>query len=382
MKTYCKDVSITDRDLVTIAVKDCLRKKQTRHDVVSMIADLTGADHRSVLERIQCEGLMKMRDVIDLIVDSCIAELTAKKLTLKPINYVQKFDSSSRKWRTIGVQDIRQQLYDYVAVYAMQPILRRVGEFQCASVPGRGQSYGVRKISSWLRDPRIAYAVKCDIKKCYPSIDRARLMAWLRERIRNDDLLWLIETLIGTFDRGLAIGSYLSQWLCNLWLSPVYHFAKEGLYKVRRGKRIPYVDHALFYMDDFLLLGKSKSDLGKAFRAIEKMVAEMGLTIKPSWRKWHIGSKEFIDMMGFRIYRDRVTIRQRIFLRIRRTFRRVRKRIETRKPVSLKDAQKCVSYFGKFKESNSFNLIRSLSVFRTISVSKGVIANEYQVLCR
>lgn len=63
-----------------------------------------------------------------------------------------------------------------------------------------------------MRNKNIRYAGQCDISKCYPSIDRYKLMEFLRKYIKNEPLLELIEMLIMTFDTGLSIGSYLSQY--------------------------------------------------------------------------------------------------------------------------------------------------------------------------
>ena len=52
-------------------------------------------------------------------------------------------------------------------------------------------------------------------------------MEFLRKYIKNEPLLNLIEKLIGTFEAGLSIGSYLSQYLCNVFLSQIYHEIAE-----------------------------------------------------------------------------------------------------------------------------------------------------------
>ena len=61
-------------------------------------------------------------------------------------------------------------------------------------------------------------------------------MEFLRKHIKNDILLWLIETIINTFDKGLSIGSYLSQFLCNLYLSQLYHEISH-MHKIRKSRR-------------------------------------------------------------------------------------------------------------------------------------------------
>lgn len=93
----------------------------------------------------------------------------------QPIWYKEKIDASSQKVRRIGIQNIKQQIYDYIAVEAMKDFLKRIGEYQCAALKGRGQSYGIKAIKRWMRNKNIRYAGQCDISKCYPSIDRNKL---------------------------------------------------------------------------------------------------------------------------------------------------------------------------------------------------------------
>lgn len=363
MKRYCKDIDITDRDLIRAAVMDCLADKKNRRDV---------------------RALMQRYGTVDAIVAMMQGEIRARSLQLKPMWYSVKEDGSSGKIRRIGIQDIKQQLYDYVAVYALRPLFVRIGEYQCAAIPGRGQIYGLKAIKKWLRNPSIKYACKLDIRHCYESVDRGRLMGFLRRHIKNDDLLWLIQTLIDTFDKGLSIGSYLSQYLCNLYLSELYHEIAENTYKLRgkkRGcKRVNLVRHVLFYMDDILLLGTSAKDMNAAARRVITKAAEMGLEIKPSWHTFRIADTRedrggFIDMMGFRFYRKYITIRSRVFLRLRMAFLRARRR----QVLCLRAAQRCIAYFGFVLHTSSFTIAHRYKVYKAIKKAKEVISRESKI---
>ena len=106
--------------------------------------------------------------------------------------------------------------------------------------------------------------MKLDVKKCFESIDHEMLMNFLKRHVKNEKLLYLIQTLIDSFEKGLSIGSYLSQYLCNLYMSILYHHIMENLYKTRRGKRVSLVRHCLIYMDDILMTGSQKRDLKRA----------------------------------------------------------------------------------------------------------------------
>ena len=70
--------------------------------------------------------------IIELLTTQIISEISNRELKLKPIWYKSKKDGSSRKIREIGIQDVKQQIYDYIAVNAMKPLLKRIGEYQCS----------------------------------------------------------------------------------------------------------------------------------------------------------------------------------------------------------------------------------------------------------
>lgn len=226
---------------------------------------------------------------------------------------------------------------------------RKIGTYQCASIPGRGQVYGKTAIENWIRkNPgKTRIAAKGDVRKCYPSINRRKLKRMLEKQVRNEDLLYLTFVLIDSFDQGLSIGSYLSQWLCNYYLSAAYHYAAEKLFKRKKHRdgtieEIRLINHVLFYMDDFLLIGSRKADVRKAMKLLVKYMNEyLDLTVKPDWKLFQIdwidkdGKQhgEPIDMMGFKIYRDRTEVRRSIFLRGRRAFVKAGKYVEKGKAI-------------------------------------------------
>lgn len=372
-----------------MAVYKCLEKKYTRPDTLRLLSQHSGKSCAELKRRIKADGKESVAPLVERVIDTMVSEINAKRLVLKPIWYKQKVDQSSHKLRNIGIQDVKQQLYDYVAVIALEPILCRIGEYQCAALPGRGQSYGINIVKRWMRNNSIKYAAKADVRKCYESIDRGKLMAFLRSRIKNGPLLWLIETLISTFASGLSIGSYLSQFLCNLYLSQIYHYVSEDLCRVRKHKngtaeRINLVDHVIFYMDDILILGTNAKDLHKAMQLIIKKSTEMGLDIKPDWRVFKTTGDgkddgQFIDMMGVRIYRKHTTIRARIFLRIRRAFKKLLRAIKCHMRIPAWLARRCIAYWGIIQSTDSHNLIAKYKIKQTIKICKKVVSNESKI---
>lgn len=312
----------------------------------------------------------------EIVISEIQNEIKSRNISFPEIWYREKLDGSSGKIRRIGIQNIKQQLYDYIAVEGLKPVLKRIGEYQYASIEGRGTTKGKGVISRWIRNKNMRYFVKLDVKKCFESIDHDKIMEFLKKLVKNEPLLNLIELLIGNFERGLSIGSYLSQYLCNLYMSILYHEIMENMYRIRRGKRgekrINLVRHCLIYMDDILMIGSRKRDLEKAVKQTIKKATEMGLEIKLNYQAKEIDGN-CIDMLGFKIYRTHTEIRGRTFLRVRRSFRRARKRL------TEGVARKCLSYYGYLKHTNSRRFQRKWKVRRTIKKCKGVIRNESKI---
>lgn len=53
--------------------------------------------------------------------------------------------------------------------------------------------------------------MKLDIKKYYPSIDKEILKNKFRRLFKDNDLLWLLDTVVDS-ENDIPIGFYTSQW--------------------------------------------------------------------------------------------------------------------------------------------------------------------------
>lgn len=284
----------------------------------------------------------------EALIEEIFSEIKGRRLKFPPIRYFMRREKTNGKLRRIGIQSIKQQVCDYLAVRALQGMLdAKLGYYQCASVPGKGQVFAKRHIEKWYAEG--GYFAKHDIRKCFPSVDCGVLMAYLRKHVGSEDIIYVIEAALanyGTGDEpcGLNIGSYLSQYLANLVLSIVYHHI-EDLHKTRRGKRHPLVKHQLWYMDDLVLFSRSKRDLLMAMRDIERFVAEeLHMAVKP-WKVCECGS-DALDMVGFVIDESGTRLRPQLYLRSRRSFTRMGRR------PCISRARRCVSYWGFMKHSD------------------------------
>ena len=394
MITYCKDIDITDVSYIKGCVLDCLNRKYNKTKTIGFLAHYENVPKSIVKDLYDLHGVDGLMFIIDHISKDMSQHIKNHDVTFPPIRFSERYDGNSGKVRQIGIEHMLQQCYEYVVVNACQKMFnRKIGRYQCASIPGRGQLYGVRTIQRWIdRNPgSVKYFVKLDVRKCYPSIEHDKIKKYIHRDIKNLDLIYLIDLMIDSFSEGgLSIGSHLSQWLCNYYLSYAYHYMEQNLFTTKTKVKKRLISHQLFYMDDILLCGQNKRHLKMAVEmTIDFFKNELGLEIKPNWgiqRFVYFDKKRnkergcFIDMMGYKIYRDRITIRKSVFIKIARKLRRINKKIDNHIPVSLKDARTMCSYYGYIVHTNSKHLKDKYQVDRCMRISRNIISRDIKLI--
>jgi len=167
-----------------------------------------------------------------------------------------------------------------------------------ASIPGRGIHDGVRRIQRIMPYCTGFYALKCDIRQFYPSVDHDILKTILRARIKDPKLLGLLDIIIDS-GSGVPIGNYLSQYFGNLVLSPFDHWIKEN-------KGIKYYFR---YCDDFVILHESKDALHVLRREIEHQLTSYKLQLKGNWQVFPLYARG-LDFLGYRFWPHATKLRK------------------------------------------------------------------------
>ena len=296
------------------------------------------------------KGKRNRKTVIKIIKDMDLyaSELRDMLLnrTYKPSPYIESviFDGSNKKERIIHKPKFYpDQIIHWALMLQLEPIIMKGMYFHCCgSVPNRGSSHGQKYIKKWIQNDKknTKYCLKLDISKFYQSINHDVLKAKFRSKIKDNDTLWLIDSIIDSCEEGLPIGNYTSQWFANFMLQDLDHFIKEKL----------KMKYYLRYIDDMVLFGSNKKKLHKSKKEIETIINSYSLQIKKNWQVFKVDSRG-VDFLGFRFFRNKVILRKRNALRIRRRAKRIHKRGN----ISYKDACAMVSYWGWIKRSNSYN---------------------------
>lgn len=195
----------------------------------------------------------------------------------------------------------------------------------CASLANRGIKRAARlsKRYASLSGGAGKYCLKFDIAKFYDNIDHATLKAQLATRIKDKELMSLLCLIISSFKseqgtaKGLPIGSYLSQYLANFYLSEFDHFLKEKKHQ----------KFVVRYMDDICIFGRSKKELHDLLRQIKiYLKARLKLDLKSNYQIYPVKARG-VDFVGFRFFKAFTLLRKSVALSFKRLCARILKRV-------------------------------------------------------
>lgn len=411
MKTYCKPstVNIEDWKFNEPAVFDCFRNKRSRNDFQRLLCK-TGCITKRELAEDRLTGNIERTIRAETEVAKMLTKrIIDRNLKLKPIRQFQRVDGLTHKLRDICQESPEQQIFEYIAVFALKPLFRaKIMPIQYGSIPKKGGVAGKRKIERLLRRKfqGKVVAVKGDVTKAYPSVTVLVVMEMLRRDVgKNKVLLWFLGALMSNYPEDhLYIGGYLPAWLFNYVMSYVLRHIYEQA-QIRRGKRNRLVYAIVCYADDFTIYG----DVSKLKKAMKKATTwvydKFGLKIKNIWQFYQIasfdeerenhkarknGSKKRtpgVDMMGYVIRRRYTIIRGRVFRRIRRQVIRAWRDFDRLGFVPWWRACRIAAYKGWIKYSNSirftekYNLNKLFKICQKSASRHGKeVANEKRIL--
>ena len=205
-------------------------------------------------------------------------------------------------------------------------------------IKGRGihaAAYAVRRA---LQDiPGTQFCLKLDIRKFYPSVDHDMLKQLLRKKIKDQDLLWLLDGIIDSAD-GLPIGNYLSQYFANFYLAYFDHWMKET-HRVRYYFR---------YADDLVILSDDKPYLHQLLSDIRNYLQDnLKLTVKSNYQVFPVEARG-IDFVGYVFFHTHTRLRKTI------------KQNFARMIAKKRNAASIAAYNGWAAHCNSKNLMKKL----------------------
>ncbi len=202
------------------------------------------------------------------------------------------------------------------------------------------------------------WVLKCDIHHYFAETLHSVAKAAVRKRVPDDGVYNAVAQIIDSFggDKGIGLGSQVSQLIQLAVLDDMDHFIKERL----------HIKHYLRYMDDFILIHEDKDYLQYCLAEINKHLDALGLTLNGKtgffplkqgvmWLKWR-----FILTDTGKVIRK---MNRKNYYREQRKLRRMKGLIDAGK-LPLSTAQDSLaSWIGNAKRGNMNNEIRRMILY-------------------
>jgi len=220
----------------------------------------------------------------------------------------------------------------------------------------KGTHKGLRDLQRFTRivsknNTQECWALKCDVKKFFASVNHIILFKILTKKIVDNDFLLLLSNIIKSFNsgiinKGMPIGNLTSQLFANIYLNELDQYVKHKL-KIR---------YYIRYMDDFIILSNSRRYLEKLISTI-KLFFQNSLDLELHPKKVGIFNlKHGIDFLGYILFPHHILPRTKTK---RRLIKKIREKIEAhKKGMITSDSlyQTVQSYLGYLQHSNAYEL--------------------------
>ena len=222
---------------------------------------------------------------------------------------LRRFYVHDPKTRLIEAPCLEDRIVQHALLIVIRPLVEpHFIDQTFACIKDRGTHASSDRLKSNLVNYKNqGYYLKVDVEKFFYSINHEVLE---QQYIRYIKCTYTLE-LIRKFHKnqqgtGLPLGNVTSQLGANLALNPIDHFIKRQL-KIR---------HYVRYMDDMILLSKSKDQLRDAKRRIIEEIGKLQLNVNAKTKISKI--RGGIDFVGYRTWYNRRLIRKRSLFKIKR----------------------------------------------------------------
>ena len=297
------------------------------------------------------------------------------------------------KPREIFAADFRDRIVHHILVNALEKIYEKRFIFDSyACRKGKGTHKAVKRLKKFTqcyqnssKTYKMGFFLQLDIQNFFMSIDKKILFNLIEKRLfvskefskcQKEELLYLLRIIIfscpqekfvkksrgkdwekipkhkSLFNtekhKGLPIGNYSSQFFANVYLHELDFFVKQKL----------RIKHYVRYVDDFILLSKSKSFLLGCFFKILFFVKN-NLLLNLEKESILLPLSNGIDFLGYIIRPYSIYVRKRVLTNFKK---KIKSYNELVKNKELDDFDKKqfgatkASYLGHFKHADCFGI--------------------------
>jgi len=257
----------------------------------------------------------------------------------------EQFKINDPKPRLIHKASVTDRLLHHAVYRILYPFYDKTfisDSYSCRN--NKGTHKAINRFRKYARivsknSTKQCWVLKCDIKKFFASIDQNILINILKQKIKNKDIINLLENIIFSFkSNGLPLGNLTSQLFANVYLNELDQFVKHKL-------KIKYY---IRYADDFVNFFENKKYLENLINPISYFLQnELKLNLHPD--KVFIKTlNSGVDFLGWINFADHRIMRNK-------TKKRMFRRIAMNPSVETLN-----SYIGLIKHGNSCKIYLKL----------------------
>ena len=259
-----------------------------------------------------------------------------------------QFYITDPKLRHIHKPAVKDRVLHHALVALLDPIFERLFIFDSySSRRGKGTHLAIARLRElcWKEsqhNTRTVWALKCDVRKFFDSVDHGILLSILGKRVRGE-VFSVLEQVVRSFEirpgKGIPLGNLTSQLFSNVYLDRLDQFVKREL-KVKSYLR---------YADDFVLVSHDRAYLEGLLPRIEEFLGgELKLELharKVIFRRWRQG----IDFLGYISFPNHTLLRHRTRQRMLRNTSRQVGRLAAGKIAPDRLDRTLESYYGMLR---------------------------------
>jgi len=269
------------------------------------------------------------------------------------------------KLRRIHKATVRDRVLHHAIFSVINPIFEPTfiaNSFSCRV--GKGTHKGMEKVRDMIRtvsenNTKPCYALKCDIRKFFDSVDHDVLISILQRKIKDKKVMDLMREIVESFvasrpnlfeRRGIPIGNLTSQIFANIYMNEFDQFIKHEL----------KIKHYARYTDDFMIVSNDRMYLQKLISPIQDFLrTNLCLELHP--KKIHITKhNRGVDFLGYVILPEHIKLRTKTKRRVLRNLRTAVGRYKRGEISELVLDSSLQSYLGVLSHADAHNFSTNL----------------------
>ena len=235
----------------------------------------------------------------------------------------QAFKVSDPKPRQIHKASVRDRLLHHAIYRQLYPFFDKTfitDSYSCRL--NKGTHKALNQFRSYFlkvstNDTRNCWVLKGDIRRFFASINHEILLGILKEYIPDEDIIWLLAKVIGSFQigaesKGLPLGNLTSQLFANVYLNRLDQFLKH---KIR-------AKYYIRYADDFVIMSEDREWLKEQIMPLQAFLANnLKLELHPNklFLETFASGVDFLGWVHFSGHRVlRSASRRRMFRKLKK----------------------------------------------------------------